>query len=65
MFDIAGEYLMADPKETEPSQAQAEVPVKEQTSEIKKGRQSRRKQPDSRACCADQIRQVGQTGVFT
>jgi putative transposase len=36
MFDIAGEYLMADPKETEPSQAPTEVPVKELTSEIKK-----------------------------
>ena len=35
MFDIAGEYLMADPKETEPSQAPTEVPVKELTSEIK------------------------------
>jgi putative transposase len=36
MSDIAGEYLMADPKETEPSQAPTEVPVEELTSEIKK-----------------------------
>jgi putative transposase len=33
MVDIAREYLMADPKESEPNQAPTEVPAKEQTSE--------------------------------
>jgi putative transposase len=36
MFDIAGEYLMADPKETEPNQAPTEVSIKEQTSDTEK-----------------------------
>ena len=36
MFDIAGEYPMADPKETEPNQPPTEVPVNEPTPEIKK-----------------------------
>ena len=36
MIDIAGEYLMADPKQSEPNQAPTEVPVNEPTSEIKK-----------------------------
>ena len=36
MFDIGGENIMADPRQTEPNQAPTEAPVNEPTSEIKK-----------------------------
>ena len=64
MFNIAGEYLMADPKQSEPNQAPTEVPVNEPTSEIKKRRESEEGSRTAGKCCADQLRQVGQTGVF-
>src|SRR5262245_35357381 len=36
MFDIAGDYLMSDPTQTEADQAPTDVPVNETTSDIKK-----------------------------
>ena len=57
---------MADPKQTEHSQAPTEVPVKKTDIRDKeRGAKAEESNRTAGACCADQIRQVGQTGVFT
>ena len=54
---------VADPKQTE-NQAPTEAPVNEPTSEIKK-KSPKPKKATGQQGRADQIRKVGQTGVFT
>jgi putative transposase len=52
MFNVAGAYLMADPKQAEPNQAPTEVSANEPTPEIKK------KSPKPKTASAQQGRAV-------